>query len=186
MDEFVCYNFVVDERPLAAWSLSLADDNDRFLQGLQPDFFSAHIEEKTRAINSDSDQTAALHLRLLYGHALETLFALVGAAVQAPECAAPWVLAYRTDELRRVVEGISRGELRYRRMEGPLSWENVSNKINRVEEDDPEQEVWIRSGFADAWSRFALEFVGDGFAGEQNSLKHGLRVLPGGFSTHPS
>jgi hypothetical protein len=126
--------------------------------------------------------SAAMHLRLLYAHAMETLFALIAAAAQAPHCPLGWILAYRPHELRSVLRKISDRELRFHRMGEAVDWTLMSQTVNRLSIPDPSEEQRIRTGFADAWALFAHEFVDEEFTAESNAIKHGLRVKPGGFT----
>jgi len=47
--------------------------------------------------------------------------------------------------------------------------------------DDKEKESSIKSSFAQLWARLAGQLLDQDFRQEYNSIKHGLRVRPGGF-----
>jgi hypothetical protein len=48
--------------------------------------------------------------------------------------------------------------------------------------DDKKREREIKDGFGDLWGRFASDFLNEKQNQEYNSLKHGLRLRPGGFT----
>lgn len=62
------------------------------------------------------------------------------------------------------------------------SWKGIVNLIfhNFTLEDD-EQASKIKSNFAQLWQRFASQFLDKKNRDEYNSIKHGLRLNPGGF-----
>ncbi|HKJ37489.1 MAG TPA: hypothetical protein VJ972_01840, partial [Anaerolineales bacterium] len=61
--------------------------------------------------------------------------------------------------------------------------ESLSNIVHEsLILDDKEKEASIKSGFGSLWSQFATIYLQDGFSKEYNSIKHGLRIRPGGFS----
>jgi hypothetical protein len=99
--------FAVLERPICVWDPHLRLLNQRFLAGLDPDFFLHHC---LRAEPAESDQRTALRdaitLRIALGMALESLFALLGATIQAPDCVFGWLSQYRNDELVELVRRI--------------------------------------------------------------------------------
>lgn len=176
-----CINLAVDSRPIAFWSRDVEAANRKFLEGLDPLFFSQQVEWLRPQLDGEHRLRAATAIRLLYGHALETFFALVGAALQAPLVPLAWLLSYQNSELRSVVNKISNDGLKYVRLQGPITWKTLSLEFNRFRLDDPAIDTWVKEGFATAWSRFAYEFCGDAFVDEHNSIKHGLRVKSGGF-----
>jgi hypothetical protein len=176
----VCYNFAVHERPCAVWSLDLESENHAFLAGIDHSFFSALVDTQVPLLESDEQRmNAALAIRLTYGHALETFCALIGATLQAPHCPLGWVLAYKPEELRSVLEDVHASRLRFSRLPGPPSWESLSEVIHRRLSPD---KASLKGRFAHLWRRLADDYINELKAGEYNSLKHGLRVQAGGFS----
>src|SRR5690606_4076026 len=176
----VCYNFVVYERPLAVWSLDLAEENRMFIFGIDHTYFSALTDTQVPLLaGDDTRMNAALAIRLTYGHALETFFALLGSAIQAPHCPLAWILSYKPDELRRLIEDVSTAKLKYSRLRSPVSWESLSDEIHRRL---PPERALLKPRFAELWRRLASDYVNELKTGEYNSLKHGLRVKAGGFS----
>ena len=178
--EQVCYNFAVHERPCAVWSLDLAVENQAFIAGVDHSYFSALVETQVPLLESEERRmNAALAIRLTYGHALETFYAMVGAALQAPRCPLGWILAYKPEELRSLLEDVQANRLQFSRLPGPTTWESLSDVIHwRL---SPEQEP-LKRRFANLWRRLAGDYINELKGAEYNSLKHGLRVRPGGFS----
>jgi hypothetical protein len=180
--------FVVDETPYCVWKGNLTNSNIEFINQIDPEYFEyiANINYqilKFREIEKN-DLYAANSLRIAYSHGLETLFALIGATLQAPNCVVGWLLKYKLSELTSFVnklnnhkEVLSRFELK------ETSWEKVSELIhqNLVLETEEKTEK-IKHLFAKLWRRFAIDFLDKNMRYEYNSLKHGLRIKAGGFS----
>jgi len=62
-------------------------------------------------LEGDQKQYAAATLRIAYSQGLETLFALLCAVVQAPDCVIGWFLKYRNSELFELVRKIREGQI---------------------------------------------------------------------------
>src|SRR4051812_47768163 len=78
--------FLIDERPV----VFIRDDatNQRFLRALDHEYWSYQAQVHAEQLGSDVEvvrQRAATALRVVYGQAVETLFALLGAIAQAPK-----------------------------------------------------------------------------------------------------
>lgn len=178
--QHICYNFVVHDRPCAVWSLDLQAENQTFLDGIDHSYFTALVDSQVPLLDSEATRmNAALAIRLTYGHALETFFGLVGAMIQAPHCPLGWILTYKPDELRSVLEDVTATRLEFSRIPGPVTWEVVSETIHR--RLPPDQDA-LKALFASLWRRLAADYVAELKIEEYNSLKHGLRVTAGGFS----
>lgn len=99
--------FLVNEEPYCLWDPDLKARNNEFLKGLDADFFDyttkVHLEV-------EDEQRASVAFRLNLHHALETLFSLLGAYVQAPDCAYAWLSKCSTPELRLLALRIKKGE----------------------------------------------------------------------------
>lgn len=179
--------FAVLDRPVCVWDPELAKVNLQFLQGLDPEFF-LHQADATSAEAAQADQRTslrhALALRISFGMALEALFAVLGAVVQAPHCVFGWLSAYRNDELLELVRRIdNRTQLLAVAPFRPATWENISSQLTlplAAHSVDAHQHVSAR--FAQAWKRFAHIFTDRLRSLEYNSLKHGFRVQPSGFT----
>lgn len=89
--------FVVNKEPYCIWDIDLQRRNRQFLKGLDPAYFeyvlNAHLA-------TDDEQRSSIALRASLHHALETLFSLIGAYVQAPDCAYAWIAKCKNELLR--------------------------------------------------------------------------------------
>ncbi len=173
--------FPIDERPVVFVMDTSA--NTRFLDGIDPLFWSDLAESHSQWLNTDDPsrrQRAAAALRLAYGQGLETLFALLGALTQAPQFPLAWVATYRNSELRAVVRKIHQGTAVLSPLKRRATWHDLSEVVHEFV-PEPTRSV-VSSGFEGAWRRMAGEFLEDTFEPEYNSLKHGMRALVGGFS----
>ena len=64
-----------------------------------------------------------------------------------------------------------------------ISWQDASEFIHLwLHLEDHDQEERVKSDFAHLWSRLASDFLDKSLQDEYNSIKHGLRIQPGGFS----
>lgn len=181
--------FILGERPLCVWGTDIKSLTLEFLDNLDATYFeyiaNTHseniIEDKPREKES---QFAALAIRTAYSQALETLFALLCAAVQAPYCVHAWIDNYQPRELLALVRRIHNREpvetlLSVKR----VTWQKIAEAVfESLVLKDKEKETAIKQDFGNLWSRFASQFLDNNFSDEYNSIKHGLRVRPGGFS----
>lgn len=173
---------MVDESPYACWDWELEKKNLEFLEGIDSEYFSYTAATNIANIENDEKHKAATALRLAYSHGLETLFALLCSAIQAPQCSIGWMLSYKNYQLYRLVHKISKREEIYTRFrERPVSWRKLSDHVHANLGYDKEKVEWIQKGFGHLWNSFAGEFMEANFTNEYNGLKHGLRSKPGGF-----
>ena len=179
-------NFAVVDRGVCVWAKDIVRENIRYLQGLDPAFFvhMGNAHDLTQRPPEAAEAEVATHhqataLRLTCGIATETLFALLGAALQAPYCVFGWMSLYRNKELVDLVERVHTGKpLRVIRPFQPPSWEKIAATIySPLPGGSP-----VPQQFAQAWSRMAEDYLSDHTRDVHNSLKHGLRVAAGGFS----
>jgi hypothetical protein len=176
--------FVVDERPFCVWDWDLQARTLSFLDGIDPNYFIYLADVYTGSSDGEQQQYAALAIRTMYAQALETLFAFLGAALQAPLCVPAWLAKYQNAALDSLIGKIGHwkpvySSLGYR----ALLWEEVSALIhtNLIFEDKAKEQT-IKREFAGLWARLAGDFLSDKAGREYNSIKHGFRVRPGGFS----
>lgn len=85
--------FVVNETPFVCWDWDLQEKNPDFLRGIDARFYQYVVGSNIEHLNGEHKHRAALSIRLAYSQALETLFALLGALVQAPACPLGWLLS---------------------------------------------------------------------------------------------
>jgi hypothetical protein len=173
--------FMVDERPFACSDWKLREKNLEFLRGVDPCYFQYAALSHVSSLDGDNRQYASLAIRIAYSQGMESLFAFLAAAAQAPECVVGWLLAYRNVDLKSVVRKISTSTLTHSRLkQTAFDWEYLSTVVHSYLGYDKAKTEWIQSGFGRLWSRLAREFVDEKFSLEYNSLKHALRPRPGG------
>lgn len=176
--------FVIDDIPFACWDWELSKKNLEFLEGIDSEYFAYIANLNIMHINDDENKhRAALSLRLAYSHGLETLFALLCSAVQAPQCTIGWVLNYRNKNLVDLVRKISQNEpVLTRFKQEHISWNSLGVNIHTYLPYEDDKKIWIQNGFGKLWTRFANDFLNDSAIHEYNGIKHGLRIRAGGFS----
>ncbi|WP_232364120.1 hypothetical protein [Desulforapulum autotrophicum] len=154
-----------------------------FLDGIDALYFQYIAEQNVNNLDDDENKhKAAISLRVAYSQSLETLFALLCSAVQSPQCTVGWMLNYKNSELIRIIKKISKKEFVYSRLkEKYVSWFNISKAIHHYFGNDSQKKDMIIKGYGSLWARFASEYTDSAFSYEYNSIKHGLRVNPGGF-----
>jgi len=74
------------------------------LRSLDADYFTFQGRQFARSLETEDAQRAAVALRSAYSHALETFFALLFAAIQAPDCVPAWLALYQPAELVALVD----------------------------------------------------------------------------------
>jgi hypothetical protein len=133
-------------------------------------------------VGTENAQQAATALRTAYGLAQETLFSIVGAALQAPKCVFGWLSRYWKPDIELVIQGIS-GFIKLPSWnQGNLTWESLSNTIHHdLVFTDKAKEKEIKSRFALFWEYLSTEYMDPKMRNEYNCAKHGLRLQPGGF-----
>jgi hypothetical protein len=175
------YPLVTYQRPCCFWGEDLRSENGRFLDTLAPAYYQFVAASNEERLAGEDKIKAAVAIRTAYGQAVETLLAFLAAAVQAPDFPLGWLIRYRVVELRKVVEAISSEMPVLTRLRlDPVTWEGLSAAIHRYVPETARSEVV--TGFAALWKRLAAQFMRDDFAAEYNSIKHSLRIMPGGFS----
>ncbi len=177
-----CIEFVVDETPRACWEWDLRQRNLAFLQGLSPEYFDYVARTSFPQLDTEDKHHAALAIRTAYSQALETLFALLCAAAQAPDCTLGWMLAYQPFQLRNVVERIAEGLPILHRLPKSPTWTYLAELTHGGADAPPDRLTWLIDNTARAWQRFASEFLHEVTSAEYNSAKHGLRTHLGGFT----
>jgi hypothetical protein len=177
--------FFVNERPFCLWDFSPREINLEFINGIDPDYFGflADVYTSTSVLDDQQGQ-AALALRTSYSHGLETLFSLLFAALQAPDCVVGWLQKYGIDDLRLlIVKARDSKPIRTRIRPKPITWSGISAMIFGPAsfEGTTKTKAEIVDSFAILWSRLSKDFLDRGISAEYNGVKHGLRVRSGGF-----
>jgi hypothetical protein len=164
------------------WEYDLPARNARFLEGLDVKYFeylgSAHVAQ----FDGEQEARAAVGLRSAYHHSLETLFSLLGALTQAPECVPAWLPKCSNDALREVVSMLQRGDdILTQRGRQPITFGSLAAAVHQYawQNDQPLRATSERFGLL--WQRLADDFLDPYHIAEYNSIKHGFRVAAGGF-----
>lgn len=132
--------FAVGDKPYCVWERDLAKRNLEYLESLDPTYFEYVAEvngTQLDAGDSSARRHAAVAIRFAYHHGLETLFAILFAALQAPDCVVGWMQRYDTESLRDLVRSVDRRKPRYLKVKPkPYTWEGISAKIIPSPADD--------------------------------------------------
>lgn len=170
---------IVDETPYCFWDWELQDENLAFIGEIDPTYFEFIAQNNSKILAEEERQYAAIALRMAYSQGLEAFFALLCATVQAPDCIMGWILKYR--DLTSIVDKIhNRQPVKTKLRINSVTWESLSNTINLFPDEDDEKEQQIKKSFAKLWHNFAKDFLDENNQNEYNSIKHGLRIRPGG------
>lgn len=178
--------FATDETPHCLWDFDINERNKEFIKSIDPGYFEHIANIHIQHIEGEDKQYAANALRVTYSQGLESLFALLCAVVQAPDCVVGWLLTYRNNELDSLVNKISKWQvIRTKFSVNPMSWMAVANIIFSgfsTGTGDAEKDKRIIESFGDLWARFASDFLDEKRGNEYNSMKHGIRARMGGFT----
>jgi len=174
--------FAVVRRPYCLWDRHISQLNLTFIERLDSTYFEYVAETHFERVDTDDRNHASVSLRSGYHHGLETFFMLLGACVQAPECVVGWFQKAQPRHVREVLRSIDT----YQRLPNRLgldrlSWRAIADRVLLFSYEDAEKLTRTRESFAVLWSRLATDYQNDLYTREYNSMKHGLRVRPGGF-----
>jgi len=176
------YVFGVADNAFCCWEYNHVERNVRFLSGLDTEYYGRLAEMLAEHLDGDGGGTASIALRAAYHQAVETLFSMLGAYAQAPECVPAWLACCKSEDLRKIVEGLRRGSPLLTQVGRRIvSLDDLAQDVLRnvwVEEVGPES---TSARFTRLWRRLAGELLDETARAEYNSIKHGLRVNPGGF-----
>ncbi len=182
-----CIPLLTGSRASVFWGDDLRGQNLRFLESLDPGYFRFAAQSCSgwlddASLKKPDRQRAALMLRVVHGQGVEALMALTAALAQSPQFPVGWMLRYKVAELHDVIQAIS-DEKPFPSLlrEKPVTWKSLSSLVYNWLPDE-ELKKSLTAKFASFWHAVAAEFLSDGFRDEYNSLKHGFRVTPGGFS----
>lgn len=171
---------VVGTRPAYFWSWELRQLQTEFLEGIDPSYFSYQAEIHESELSGPNAQRAAVSIRSCYSHALETLFAVLGACIQAPYIPAAWMLHYKEKELVDFVTAIDNGAPILNRLGlSHVTWRLAASSTCPLDKDAPGVSEHIEA--TERLLRIlGRDFLDHGFQQEYNAIKHGLRVNPAG------
>jgi len=173
--------FVVNEEPYCIWEVDLLERNNDFLDGIDTEYFDYLFKVHTEA---DDEKRASIALRTTLHHAIETMFSLLGAYIQAPNCVHAWIAKCSNKDLRALVEKISgyRNNIFTKLNIEKVTWECVAEYIFRGYLPGTEKNKDTVQLFASFWNRLAHEYIDKDHIDEYNSIKHGFRIKSGGFT----
>lgn len=167
--------------PYTIWDTDIKARNLEFISGINPDYFNylLHVH-----VNAEDEKMASVALKTTLHHAQETFFSLIGALLQAPECAYAWISKCDNKKLRDIVSAINNKDdsiFHTLNIDG-ISWNNIADIIFKNYQAGTPRNSEIQKEFAVFWARIAHDFVDQDLIDEYNAIKHGFRVTPGGFT----
>jgi hypothetical protein len=173
--------FFVNQEPYCIWEINVQERNKEFLNGIDTDFFDYVVELH---LNAEDKKRASIALRSTLHHAMETMFSLLGAYIQAPDCVYAWITKCSNRDLRELIDSVGRynNSIRSKLLIEEISWEEISKSIFRGYLPESEKNEKTTKLFAELWSSLAQEFLEQSHIDEYNSIKHGFRIRSGGFS----
>jgi len=179
---------MVDENPYCFWDWDLRNKNEEFLREYDPMYFESlssmffHYLDEEEEFSDEQRQYMSFGLRFLLSQAAESLFALMAATLQAPDCIYGWLFKYRGNQLNSVIGKIASGiPVRNKFKLSQTTWDSISNLIHSFQLEDKEKELRIKQKYGEFWSRLSSDFLSDEFSSIYNSIKHGYRAHPGGM-----
>ncbi|MDR3611889.1 MAG: hypothetical protein P4L27_15065 [Ignavibacteriaceae bacterium] len=183
-----CHEFCVDDTPYCVYDSGIRDINEEYLNSINPKFYEFIAQQNSNILKNnnaekESKQFAAILLRNYYSQALETLFALIFATLQSPNSVLVWMLRYSNYDLYNLVKKVNENQsikIRFIINE-KFSWESVIRIIFDGTPGSETKEEVIKN-FTGLLSSFANDYLDQNIRSEYNSVKHGFRVRPGGFS----
>jgi len=176
--------FTVDETPWCAWEWDLGKQNLNFIEGVDPHYFTYLARSYANSPDEEQEHRADLALRAAYSHGLETFFAFLFAALQAPDCVIGWVHRYEIYNLKSLLEKVNhRQQINIKVDIESVSWKSIANTLLlfSLEDKDKDKETRLKQKFATLWRKFADDFLEPSFTPEYNSIKHGFRAKSGGI-----
>ncbi len=172
--------FLVNREPYCLWEPDLRERNAEFLKGLDPEYFEYSLNAHTA---TEDEKRASIALRTSLHHGVETLFSLIGAYVQAPDCAYAWIAKCSNADLRDLVQRVTEGDkaLFQKVNISSVSWKGIAKSILHPCAPRTDRYAKIAELFGVLWARLAHELTDKTHIDEYNALKHGFRVQRGGF-----
>jgi hypothetical protein len=175
--------FKVYDRTYCLWGVDLPQRNLEAIDNIDSDHFDFLAHLYYEKLQSEHKQNVALAIRMAYGHAVETLFSLICATLQAPFCFYAWMLKYRPSDVPKMISEI--GNYNFHLHLSPdynvkiSSWKDFSAMIHLIQEKKENENIAIK--FGEFWQKLSFDFLDEKFRNEYNSIKHGCRVKSGGF-----
>lgn len=174
---------MVNDEPYSIWDRDLCRLNIDFIKRIDVDYFDYLLKVH---MSAEDEGRASVALRTTLHHATETLFSLLGAFIQAPDCVYGWLAKCRNEQLRALLIRINKQDStifnKFSMKE--ISWNAISTLVFQNYSDDTNKNSATAMLFAKLWERLVSEYVDDNHISEYNSFKHGFRIRSGeiGFS----
>lgn len=179
----VGYVFAVADRPYCCWDFDHSARTLEFLDGLDPDYFGTLAALFAGQLDAEDEMAVSIALRVSYHQGLEALMSLLGAVAQAPLAVPAWIATCSTGDLRTVAGSLRDGRplLGHRGGYG-VSFMDLSENVHRFAWTEETGDDTTAARFGLFWRRLASEFLDETAQAEYNALKHGNRVVAGGFN----
>lgn len=183
---FQYFLFKINEKPICCWEIDVKKKNIEFLNSIDWEYFLFQTECFEKALETENKNKAALAIRNVYHHSLETLFSILCSTIQAPYCVYTWIFKATTNDIRNVLKKIgNRDNNLYRGFNlNEISWDSFADMIFFVKDNQnfsTENKKELSINFANLWSALANRFLDEYSIKEYNAIKHGLRTNSGGF-----
>lgn len=173
--------FFVGTRPKGVWCPEMRAKDLAMLRAFDCNHFGYLARVHSAQLETEERQRAAVAIRFSVGMAGETLLALIGAMLQAPYCVFGWLHEYRARPDLELVAKACLGRAQLATVwKFELTCEAIAAEIHRaMDVKDQAKKDEITAHFA-TFVRSTIHDFMDRL--EYNSIKHGLRIEPGGFS----
>ncbi len=179
---------IVNDKPYAFWGTGLKEQNRSHVFSIDPDLWKNLFNNAIKPFAEESNDSqlliaSATAARIQLGLALETLFALLFAAIQAPHYVVGWLQHYRNRDIDSLINKVNSGSRVSLGVKlNPVSWPAISDLIHcEFALSDKKIEKETKARLAEVIETFAQEYIDEGMKQEFNSLKHSMRVRAGGF-----
>ncbi|MGN6149962.1 MAG: hypothetical protein ACTHPD_15610 [Rhizomicrobium sp.] len=178
--------FAVCNEPYCVWGWDIKDRNIDFIERIDEKYFEYICETHLDHLEAEGTaHRAAIAIRANYHLALETLFSLIGAMFQAPDCVPAWVLKASTSQVRSFIDAIRKG---YAQFPVKLISETSEYGFEQISKFIVSHTTWgaangddTAENLAGLLHRLSHDFLDEYAIKEYNSIKHGFRARAGGF-----
>lgn len=177
------YVFAVGDRPYCCWAFDHEARTSEFLDGVDTDYFGTIASLFADRLDSDDQLPVSVALRVSYHQGFETLMSLLAATAQAPHAIPAWIAACKTDDLIDIAGRLRDGRpMLTQAGRRSVSFLDLSEEVHRFVWTDESGDDSTKAHFGRFWRRLSGEFLDGTARAEYNALKHGTRVIPGGFT----
>ena len=174
--------FAIYDTPCCVWDVDPHARNAEFIDGLQPEFFAYLADLHSAGLAGPHRQFASMALSAAYSQGLETFFAVLFAALQAPDCVVGWVTKYRQEDLNNLLGAIGKRMILTKVPLQSPTWDAVVEALHsRVNLPDKGMETTYKKVIVRLWQRLAADFLDPVRSDQYNTIKHGFRSEPGGI-----